>query len=195
MQNKACEDDEVNDMIERYVELCTLFDGLFSKARTPSGEATEELCDLTERYVRAVMVKWRDLRLSTDMLKIHGIEDHLVKQMRDFDGIGCFLEDFVEQAHQFGMRDEKRTANMTDKKRKYTSHSKSEVASLNPEVIAHKKVVSQKSKRNMRRWKGVERREVKQIVKEENRAFCFENVTLIPNPIADYKNKLRNNNA
>lgn len=115
VRGKTCDDNEVNVMIEQYVELCTLFDGLFSKARTPSGEATEVLCDLTEKYVRAVMVKWRDLRLSTDMLKIHGIEDHLVKQMRDFDGIGCFLEDFVEQAHQFGMRDEKRTANMTDK--------------------------------------------------------------------------------
>ena len=103
---KACNENEVTDMIKRYVELCTLFDGLFSKARTPSGEATNEICDLTERYVTAVMVKWRDLRLSTDMLKIHGIEDHLVKQMRDFNGIGCFLEDFVEQAHQFGMRGE-----------------------------------------------------------------------------------------
>ena len=49
---------------------------LFSKARTPSGEATDDICDLTEKYVTAVMVKWRDLILSTDMLKIHGIEDH-----------------------------------------------------------------------------------------------------------------------
>ena len=55
--------------------------------------------------------------------------------------------------------------------------------------------MSQKSKRNMRRWKGVERREVKQKVKEENRAFCFENIGLNPNPIADYKNKLTNNDA
>ena len=186
---------DVNDMIEQYVELCTLFDGLFSKARTPSGEATEEICDLTERYVTAVMVKWRDLRLSTDMLNIHGIEDHLVKQMRDFNGIGCFLEDFVEQAHQFGMRDEKRTANMPDRKRKYNSHSSNEVASLNAEVIAHKEVVSNKSKRKMKRWKGEERREAKQKVKEENREFCFERVLLTPNPIEDYRTKLRRNIA
>ena len=126
------------------MELCTLFDGLFSKARTHSGEATNEICDLTERYVTVVIVKWRDLRLSTDMLKIHGIEDHLVKQMRDFNGFGYFLEDFVEQAHQFGMRDEKRTANMTDRNRKYNSHSSNEVASLNAEVITHKEVVSRK---------------------------------------------------
>ncbi len=66
-------------MIEQCVESCTLLDGLFSKVRAPSGEATEEICDLTERYVGAVVGKWRDLRLSTDMLKIRGIEDHLVK--------------------------------------------------------------------------------------------------------------------
>ena len=53
------------------------------------------------------MVKWRDLRLSTDMLKIHGIEDDLVNQMRLFTGIGCFIEDFIEQAHQSGMKDKK----------------------------------------------------------------------------------------
>ena len=33
-------------------------------------------------YVEAVMVTWRDIRLSTNMLKIHGIEDHLVNQMK-----------------------------------------------------------------------------------------------------------------
>ena len=69
------------------------------------------------------------------MLKIHGIEDHLVDQMRQFNGIVCFLEDFVEQAHQFGMKDEKRTANMPDRSRKYNSHSLLEVASQNTDII------------------------------------------------------------
>jgi hypothetical protein len=34
--------------------------------------------------------------------------------MERWNGIGDFLEDFIEQAHQFGMREEKRTANMRD---------------------------------------------------------------------------------
>ena len=62
---EACDDNGVNDMIERYVELCILFDGLFFKARTPSGEATEEICNLTERYVRAVTVSYTHLTLPT----------------------------------------------------------------------------------------------------------------------------------
>ena len=128
---KACDKAEVNDMIKRYIELSTLLDGLFSLARTPSGQASEDICEKTEKTVQAVMVKWRELRLSTNMLKIHGIEDHLVNQMRKFNGIGCFIEDFIEQAHQFGMKDEKRTANMRDRKKAAHSHLSFEVASQN----------------------------------------------------------------
>ena len=115
--------------------------------------------------------------------------------MRYFKGIGCFLEDSVKQAHQFGMKDEKRTANMTDRKPKYNSHLSLEFASHNPEVIAQKEVVSRKSKRNMKRRRGVDRKDSKQRVKEEKRTFCINTVVLTPNPIEDYKTKLRNDAA
>ena len=62
------------------------------------------------------MIDWRDLRLSIDMLKIYEIEDCLFKQMKDFKSIGCFLDSVVERAHLFGMKDEERTVNMTDRK-------------------------------------------------------------------------------
>ena len=67
MPTKVGDSNAVNTMIKRYVELCTLFDGLFSKARTPRREATDDIWELAERYVAIVMVKWRDLRLSTCM--------------------------------------------------------------------------------------------------------------------------------
>ena len=35
------------------------------------------------------------------MPKIHGIEDHLLDQIIKYNGIGCFIEDFIEQAHQY----------------------------------------------------------------------------------------------
>jgi hypothetical protein len=38
------------------------------------------------------------------MPKIHGLEDHLIPMMERWNGIGDFLEDFIEQAHQFGMK-------------------------------------------------------------------------------------------
>ncbi len=71
-----------------------------------------------------MMLKWRDLRLYTKMPKIHGLEDHLIPMMEQWNGIGDFLEDIIEQAHQFGMKEEKQTANMRDRVRAANSHSK-----------------------------------------------------------------------
>jgi hypothetical protein len=71
------------------------------------------------------MLKWRDLQLPMKMSKIHGLEDHLITFMGQWNGTGNFLEDFVEQAHRFGItKEEKRTANMRDRVRAANSHSK-----------------------------------------------------------------------
>ena len=48
--------------------------------------------------------------------KIHGVEDYLFEQIQKFNGIGCFIKDFIVQAHQFGMLDEKRTGKTRDRK-------------------------------------------------------------------------------
>ena len=58
------------------------------------------------------------------MTKIHGVEDHLFEQIKTFNVIGCFVEDFIEQAHQFGMLDEKGTGKMRDRKSFCTSFNK-----------------------------------------------------------------------
>ena len=41
------------------------------------------------------------------ILKIHGVESLFFCQIEKFNGISCFIEDFIEQAHQFGILDEK----------------------------------------------------------------------------------------
>ena len=58
------------------------------------------------------------------MLKLHGVEDHLFNQIEKSNGIGCFIEDFIEQVHQFGMLDEKRTSKIKDRKKILTSFNK-----------------------------------------------------------------------
>ena len=185
-EDERCDNDEVADMTRRYVELCTLLDGLFSIARTPTGEATEEILQLAQRYVTAVMVKWRDLRLSMRLPKVHGLEDHLVQQMRRFKGIGCFIEDFIEQAHQFGMKDEARTRNMRDRARAAISHSKWEWASHNVKVLAAKKEICNKTSRK-RKGRDHSLAETaaaeKKKARLEKRKASLESVSLIPNPI------------
>jgi hypothetical protein len=43
-----CGDEEIVNIVRRYSELCTLFDYLFSMARTPNGELTEAISDETK---------------------------------------------------------------------------------------------------------------------------------------------------
>ena len=92
---------------------------------------TAEIIDKLEIVIDKTMLCWRNLRLSTKMVKIHGIEDHLLDQIIKYNGIGCFIEDFIEQAHQFGKIDEKRTANMRDREEVAHNHSKNKNISNN----------------------------------------------------------------
>jgi hypothetical protein len=65
------------------------------------------------------------------MPKIHGLEDHFIAMVEQWNGTGNFLDDSNEQgAHQFGssMKKEKRTSNMRDQVRAMNSHSKWEWA-------------------------------------------------------------------
>jgi hypothetical protein len=52
-----CSNDEINDMIRQYSELCTLFDYLFSMTRTPNGKLTDAILDETKRCLRVTMLK------------------------------------------------------------------------------------------------------------------------------------------
>ena len=80
-EDGRCKNEEIIDVIRRYSELCTLFDHLFSMARTPAGVLTEAILDETRRCLHVTTLKWRDLRLSMKMPKIHALEDHLIATM------------------------------------------------------------------------------------------------------------------
>ena len=41
------------------------------------------------------------------MIRVHVVEDHLFEQIEKFNGIGCFVEDFIEQTNQFKMLNKK----------------------------------------------------------------------------------------
>jgi hypothetical protein len=85
--------------------------------------------DEMKRCLHVAMLKWRDLQLSImKMPKIRSLEDHLIAMMEQWNGIDDFLEDFIGQAHQFGMKEEKHTANMRDRARATNSHAKWEWA-------------------------------------------------------------------
>ena len=80
----------------RYIEIFTMFDSLFSLSRTLIGKITPKIIEQLEIVIDKTMSCWRNLRFSTKRDKIHGIEDHLLDQIKKYNGIGCFIEDIIE---------------------------------------------------------------------------------------------------
>ena len=109
---------------KKNIEMCILFDSLFSISRTSCGEIDHKKINDLKEVISLCLRKWRNLRLSMKMIKIYGVEDHLFEQIEKFNKIGCFIEDFIERMHQFGMLDEKRTGKIRDRKSFRTSFNK-----------------------------------------------------------------------
>ena len=76
-----------------------MFDSLFSLSRTLTGEITTKISEELEIVIDKTIICWRNLRLSTNIVKIRWIEDPLLDQIKKYINIGCFIEDFIEQAH------------------------------------------------------------------------------------------------
>jgi hypothetical protein len=74
-------------------------------------EAKEEE---TYKGIALALKMWRDFDMSV-LPKLHVLEDHLYSQLSLFKGLGDYSEDFVEQAHQVGTREEARTFAMKDR--------------------------------------------------------------------------------
>ena len=108
-------------MINMYTDLGFVMDGMFSQARIRSGSLQDEDVALMRRLTRATLKMWRYLRHSMAGQKIHLCEDHMLVQMVRWGGIGNFTETFVEQGHQFGVKDEARTKGLKRSKA-YKSH-------------------------------------------------------------------------
>mmetsp|Transcript_6358 Transcript_6358/g.6861 ORF Transcript_6358/g.6861 Transcript_6358/m.6861 type:complete len:136 (+) Transcript_6358:278-685(+) len=82
--------------------------------------------------------------------KIHGLEDHLLKQMIKYNGTGDFTEDFVEQAHQYGVKEESRTRSL-NRFKAFISHSRWEFTSNQAGVQQAKEEVFAQSSRKRKR--------------------------------------------
>jgi hypothetical protein len=109
-----CPDSEVMLFSQRFSNVLRVFDLLFSTARIPSGLITDELVEVDLcNTVSEALCLWRGLDMSVNP-KCHAFEDHLCDQMLCFGGIGDLGEDFIEQAHQDGIKDSKRTKNAKD---------------------------------------------------------------------------------
>ena len=188
--NDRCSDEEIDDMNKRHIEITTLFDYLFSIARTPSGEATDEVINTAKRIIDVLRVKWDDLRLTKRMPKVHNLFTHLIPQMTMWKGIGDFLEDFVEQGHQTGVKEEYRTHGMRDRSKASQTHSKWEWSGTVNSGVQEAKTKIEKITRRKRKRDGATIKEENDKTRQENRnkkrILCLNNASIIPNVINEY---------
>ena len=76
------------------------------------------------------------MSFSMDILKIHGVEDHLLKQYELLNGFGDHTEDFVELSHQIGAKEDIRTKALLNAQRAANSSSAREKLGNDAEIIA-----------------------------------------------------------
>jgi hypothetical protein len=148
--SSRCSNSEIIQWIHKFKKILSVFDGVFSVARKPSGTVTsEDQIAQLQASITTAMTLWQGLGLSLAP-KPHAMEDHLVEQIRQFKGIGDLCEDFVEKSHQDGIIDHARTRDSLSEEDKAKQHSCREHKRLLPSVVTQLKEVQRKLKRYKR---------------------------------------------
>jgi hypothetical protein len=99
-------EEEINAVFDSYQVHFRLMSKMFSLARTPKSELAdpvkkEALLVELSQTIGLVMTSWERLGLSLTTVKRHILQSHLVEQIDEHDGIGEYIEDWVEKMHQF----------------------------------------------------------------------------------------------
>jgi hypothetical protein len=130
---RAGTDAEIAKKTTGTVEALKQFDALFAMLRIKNGATVD--CNFVDarKHAKEALASWRRLKLSITV-KAHLLESHAIEQMIRFGGIGDFAEDFIEQAHQWGESEERRTHGLRDRSRAANAHSKWEFMRMNPLV-------------------------------------------------------------
>lgn len=194
-EENRCNNSEVAAVTSKFKDVLQIFDTIFSMTRIPSGFFGEQEKLQLQGIVTAGMKLWRELELSMEAPKPHAVEDHLCDQLIMFHGIGDLTEDFVEQAHQDGIREDRRTRTMKDRSAVASIHCKWEHKRKLPAVIMRSEEVTARSVRVRRSSdiNGVSTtvpisrfKEQEKVLRSEDkkniRAVALQNVTATEGP-------------
>jgi hypothetical protein len=127
-----------------FTNILSVFDGLFSLARTPSGLINEVDVDKLQNLVNIALHLWRGLDLSVTP-KVDAIEDHLVPQIRRLKVIGDLEEDFVERSRQDGIRQQSRSKNAKERVDEANQHCRWEPKWTHPSVMERAQAMGKRS--------------------------------------------------
>ena len=147
--DRAAPNHEIEEQCGIYTEALGQFDALLALLRISNGKVTEADIVNARKHAKKAMESWRKLGLSVTM-KAHLLEDHVIAMMARLNGIGDFMEDFIEQTHQFGDADERRSNGLRNRTLAANSHSKWEHVKNNPLVAMETAAVSKGTKRPLK---------------------------------------------
>ena len=137
---------ETNTMCKHYQTLFEMLEGATYFMRKPNGLVTDDDIEKFQEFVDAVMLKWRALGLSITV-KAHLLESHAYSQMLYYHGIGDFIEEFVEQLHQFTKRHKRRMGRLSDFKKESDAIAKVKRIESNPLVMGERSRIAELTKR------------------------------------------------
>ena len=110
-------------------------------------------------------------------------------QLSTFKGLAVYSEDFVEQAHQVGIREEARTFTMKDRDRIALIHCRNEHKRSLPSVTTIQAAVAEKSSRKRKQLVVT----AKERQKEERNIKRIATINKVETEIQTYKNGRRHN--
>jgi hypothetical protein len=162
--------DQISEICGQYETALILWDAVFAKCQIVS--PTESDLVETEVYLQYAMRKTRELGLSITP-KLHGMEDHVIQQMRTYPGgIAMLIESWVEQYHQTGYGLDVKHKNQKSTLETAKVRIRKETTRLLPEVQQEIEKNKEKHQRGKRK-STVEKEESMKKAKEERRKLAL----------------------
>jgi hypothetical protein len=148
---------EVTKQCDIVAKCLLLFDGFLSVLGTDHKDLAPKLIAKARECATKALAVWRTLKLSVTP-KCHGSEHHAADQLEFLQGLVDFLccEDWVEQLHQLGSKNNRRTKGVRNRDRKCGLHTKWEQLSGNRNVQRTKVEAKEDRKRKLQHDGGAE---------------------------------------
>jgi hypothetical protein len=144
-----------------------LWDGAFSDIHII--DPSDEHCNNTQKRIDMAMAQIRAMGFSITP-KMHGMEKHVVNQMRTIPGgIGRLMEHWIEQYHQIGHRFDMSYCRVGSLKGQAEIRSRAEKRESNPQVQMKKKLLEDKYTQKKRKRSALANDEKQLQVKRERR--------------------------
>ena len=172
IRSKLLQKESQPEVVEKINETChniglalKLWDAAFSAIHAHN--PTPEHCNKTQEIIDRAMFQMRKMGFSVTP-KMHGMEHHVVTQMRNIPGgLGRLMEHWIEQYHQIGYRLDLAYCRVGSLVGQAAIRSRVEKRGMNPRVQMNKKALQARYVGSRkRRADAIERDEKKVLIKE-----------------------------